>query len=94
MPHRKYKVDWRSLCMNTLKFVCREDELSYAKDAINSNNFVVYYYFDNSGLSYYLKKLQTDLCKEGDVCSDCRQSPGQKSGLFFYHVFHISNFFP
>lgn len=68
MPHRKYKVDWRSLCMNTLKFVCREDELSYAKDAINSNNFVVYYYFDNSGLSYYLKKLQTDLCKEGDVC--------------------------
>lgn len=54
--------------MNTLKFVCREDELSYAKDAINSNNFVVYYYFDNSGLSYYLKKLQIDFCKDGYVC--------------------------
>ena len=54
--------------MNTLKFVCREDELSYAKDAIKSNNFVVYYYFDNSGLSYYLKKLQIDFCKDGYVC--------------------------
>ena len=26
--------------------------------------------------------------------TDCRQSPGQKSGFFFYQVFHISNFFP
>ena len=28
------------------------------------------------------------------LLSDCRQSPGQKSGFFFYQVFHISNFFP
>lgn len=54
--------------MNTLKFIYREDELSYAKEAINSNNLVVYYYFDNSGLSYYLKKLQIDFCKDGYVC--------------------------
>ena len=28
------------------------------------------------------------------LLADCRQSPGQKSGFFFYQVFHISNFFP
>lgn len=54
--------------MNTLKFVYREDELSCAKEAINSNNFIVYYYIDNSGLSYFLKKLQIDLFMDNYVC--------------------------
>ncbi|MFR7846903.1 MAG: hypothetical protein ACLU8S_04230 [Coprococcus phoceensis] len=41
------------------------------------------------GISYYIKKAGSSY-----LLSDCRQSPGQKSGFFLYQVFHISNFFP
>lgn len=43
---------------------------------------------------YSPKKYTKDKLKMLHSISDCRQSPGQKSGFFFYQVFHISNFFP
>ena len=65
-----------------------------------SNSF---YFFTGDTVVYTddkcLQPLKTDPDTSGNTSyyykkTDCRQSPGQKSGLFFYHVFHISNFFP
>ena len=41
--------------MNDFKFVYRDDELTYAKNALKTNDFVIYYYYSNSGLTRYLK---------------------------------------
>ena len=62
--------------MEKFKFVCRHTELAYAKNALTSNDFVLYYYFDNSGISHYLKKLRIDFCTEGKICFyiDCARS--------------------
>ena len=54
--------------MAEFKFVYREEELMYAKQALLTNNFVVYNYFNNSGLSHYLKKLRIDLNNKECVC--------------------------
>ena len=62
--------------MEKFKFVCRHNELAYAKNALTSNDFVVYYYFDNSGISHFLKKLRIDICTDGKICFyiDCARS--------------------
>lgn len=62
--------------MEKFKFVCRRNELAYAKSALTSNDFVVYYYFDNSGISHFLKKLRIDICTDGKICFyiDCARS--------------------
>lgn len=62
--------------MEKFKFVCRDNELAYAKSALTSNDFVVYYYFDNSGISHYLKKLRIDFCTDDKICFyiDCARS--------------------
>ena len=62
--------------MEEFRFVCRENELAYAKNALESNNLVVYYYLDNSGISHYLKKLRIDFCKSDKICFyvDCARS--------------------
>lgn len=62
--------------MENFKFVCRHNELVYAKNALASNDLVVYYYLDNSGISHYLKKLRIDFCKNDKVCFyiDCARS--------------------
>ncbi len=58
----------RGIFMKNFKFIYREDELTYAKEALENNNFAVYYYFDNSGLSHYLKKLQVELNQDKYIC--------------------------
>lgn len=62
--------------MNNFKFIYREEELDFAKKAFSTNNFIVYYYLKNSGLSHYLKKLQIDLCTEKNICFyvDCERN--------------------
>jgi len=62
--------------MENFKFVCRHNELAYAKSALTRNNLVVYYYLENSGISHYLKKLRIDFCKDDKVCFyiDCARS--------------------
>ncbi|MDE7322643.1 MAG: hypothetical protein K2N73_07880 [Lachnospiraceae bacterium] len=54
--------------MEDFKFVCRDNELACAKNALASNDLVIYYYFDNSGVSHYLKKLAMDLCVDEQRC--------------------------
>lgn len=41
--------------MTEFKFVCREKELNFAKEALFKHNFTIYYYFIDSGLTHYLK---------------------------------------
>lgn len=62
--------------MENFKFINREEELNYAKNAILVNNFVIYYHYNNSGLTHYLKKLQVDLTLEKNICFyvDCESS--------------------
>ena len=64
--------------MSGYKFVHREQELKIAKDALIGSNFVVLHYFDNSGLTHYLRKLQRDLSDDGNVCFyvDCGYPQG------------------
>ena len=61
--------------MRGFKFIYREEELKFAKEALKLNSFTVLNYFDNSGLTHYLKKLQFDLCNEGNLCFyvDCER---------------------
>ncbi len=54
--------------MNEFKFTSREYELKEAKDAIKSNDFTIYNYYNNSGITHFLKKLQQDLCNEKNLC--------------------------
>lgn len=58
-----------------IEFTRREDELKEAKKALEQNNFVAYYCFDNSGLSQFLKKLCIDLNTEKELCFyiDCEK---------------------
>lgn len=56
-------------------FIRRGDELKDAKEALEKNNFVAYYCFDNSGISQFLKKLCIDLNTQEEVCFyiDCEK---------------------
>ncbi|WP_455950738.1 hypothetical protein [Eubacterium sp.] len=54
--------------MSEFKFVCREEELNFAKEALINKNFIIYYYFNDSGLTHYLKKLTLDLNTEKVLC--------------------------
>ena len=69
--------------MSEFKFVCREEELSFAQDALSEKKFVVYYYFNNSGLTHYLKKLNLILNTDNEVCFyvDC----GKRNLKNHYH---------
>lgn len=62
--------------MPEFKFVCREEELSFAQDALSEKKFVVYYYFNDSGLTHYLKKLNLILNTDSEICfyADCGKS--------------------
>ncbi len=62
--------------MSEFKFVCREEELNFAKEALINNNFIIYYYFNDSGLTYYLKKLTLDLNTINELCFyiDCAKN--------------------
>lgn len=62
--------------MSEFKFVCREEELSFAQDALSEKKFVVYYYFNDSGLTHYLKKLNLILNTANEICFyiDCGKS--------------------
>ena len=54
--------------MTEFKFVCREKELNFAKEALFKHNFTIYYYFIDSGLTHYLKKLSIDLNTQNELC--------------------------
>lgn len=54
--------------MSDFKFVCREEELSFAQKALLNQKFIIYYYFNDSGLTHYLKKLSSILNKDNEIC--------------------------
>lgn len=62
--------------MSEFKFVCREEELNFAQEALLENKFIVYYYFNDSGLTHYLRKLNSILNTENEICFyvDCVKS--------------------
>ena len=62
--------------MSEFKFVCREEELNFVKEALLDKNFIIYYYFNDSGLTHYLKKLALDLNTKNELCFyvDCAKS--------------------
>lgn len=62
--------------MSEFKFVCREEELNFAQEALSEKKFVVYYYFNDSGLTHYLKKLNLILNTDNEICFyvDCGKS--------------------
>ena len=35
--------------MSEFKFVCREEELNFAQEALSQKKFIIYYYFNDSG---------------------------------------------
>ena len=35
--------------MSEFKFICREEELNFAKEALLDKNFIIYHYFNDSG---------------------------------------------
>ena len=54
--------------MSEFKFICREEELNFAKEALLDKNFIIYHYFNDSGLTHYLKKLTMDLNTKNELC--------------------------
>ena len=54
--------------MSEFKFVCREEELNFAQVALLEKKFVIYYYFNDSGLTHYLKKLNFILNTDNEIC--------------------------
>ena len=54
--------------MSEFKFICREEEINFAQDALAEKKFVVYYYFNDSGLTHYLKKLNLILNTDNEIC--------------------------
>lgn len=54
--------------MSEFKFVCRENELEFAQEALLQKKFVIYYYFNDSGLTHYLKKLSLNLNTDNKIC--------------------------
>lgn len=62
--------------MSGFKFVCREEELSFAQDALSEKKLVIYYYLNDSGLTHYLKKLNLILNTDNEICFyvDCGKS--------------------
>jgi hypothetical protein len=54
--------------MSDFKFVCREEELEFAQEALSRKKFIIYYYYNDSGISYYLKKLSLLLNTDSEVC--------------------------
>ena len=62
--------------MSEFKFVCREDELSFAQEALSHKKFIIYYYFNDSGLTHYLKKLSLNLNTDKEICFyvDCAKN--------------------
>lgn len=62
--------------MLDFKFVCREEELNFAQEALLEKDFIIYYYFNDSGLSHYLKKLSFILNIDSEICFyiDCIKS--------------------
>lgn len=62
--------------MAEFKFICREEELSFAQEALSQKKFVVYYYFNDSGLTHYLKKLNLILNTDSEISFyvDCGKS--------------------
>lgn len=54
--------------MSEFKFVCREEEISYAQKALLEKKFTVYYYSGDSGLTHYLKRLNLILNTDEEFC--------------------------
>ena len=62
--------------MSDFKFVCREEELNFVQEALLEKKFIIYYYFNDSGLTHYLKKLNSILNTDNEICFyvDCIKS--------------------
>lgn len=62
--------------MSEFRFVCREEELHFVQEALEKEKFVIYYYFNDSGLTHYLKKMSLNLNTNSEVCFyiDCAKS--------------------
>lgn len=62
--------------MSEFKFVCREEELNFAQEALSQKKFIIYYYFNDSGLTHYLKKLSLNLNIDNEICfyADCAKN--------------------
>lgn len=54
--------------MSEFKFVCREEELDFAQKALSQKKFIIYNYFNDSGLTHYLKKLCLNLNTANEIC--------------------------
>ena len=62
--------------MSEFKFVCREEELTFAQEELSQKKFIIYYYFNDSGLTHYLKKLSLNLNNDNEICFyvDCAKN--------------------
>lgn len=62
--------------MSEFKFVCRDEELNFAQNALLQKKFIIYYYLNDSGLTHYLKKLNLNLNNNNGICFyvDCAKS--------------------
>ena len=62
--------------MSEFKFVCREEELTFVQEELSQKKFIIYYYFNDSGLTHYLKKLSFNLNNDNEICFyvDCAKN--------------------